>query len=101
MTDDMTMNAIENNFNLQDASVRAIQAGNDIIMVAHDYNKVVAVHEAIETAVRNGDISEERINRSVERIIRLKRKYNLDDRHIPYVDIQKLNKKINNALKQF
>ncbi|MCF6408133.1 beta-N-acetylhexosaminidase [Alkalihalobacillus sp. EGI L200015] len=101
MTDDMTMNAIENNFNLQDASVRAIQAGNDIIMVAHNYNKVIAVYEAIETAVRNGEISEERINRSVERIIRLKRKYNLDDRHIPYVDIQKLNKKINNALKQF
>ncbi|PGZ92097.1 beta-N-acetylhexosaminidase [Bacillus sp. AFS029533] len=98
MTDDMTMDAIGKNYNLEKAAVTSILAGSDIIMVAHDPNKVKAVYKEIETAVKNKTISEERINESVKRIILLKQKYKLDNNQVKPTDLQKLVEKTNKLL---
>ncbi|WP_141437759.1 MULTISPECIES: beta-N-acetylhexosaminidase [unclassified Bacillus (in: firmicutes)] len=98
MTDDMTMDAIGKNYNLEKAAVTSILAGSDIIMVAHDPNKVKAVYKEIETAVKNKTISEERINESVKRIILLKQKYKLDNHQVKPMDLQKLVEKTNQLL---
>ncbi|MDQ1145862.1 beta-N-acetylhexosaminidase [Bacillus sp. SORGH_AS 510] len=75
ITDDMTMGAIINNYGIGEASVLSLQAGSDIILVAHDFNNVIKVINSIKSAVKDGTISEERINESVERVILLKEKY--------------------------
>ncbi|MCT2537102.1 beta-N-acetylhexosaminidase [Aquibacillus koreensis] len=75
ITDDLTMGAVMNNFGIGDAAVDAIQAGSDIVLVAHDYHKVVQVIEHIKKAVQNGDIKEDRIDESVSRIIELKNRH--------------------------
>ncbi|WP_142339182.1 beta-N-acetylhexosaminidase [Bacillus sp. AFS055030] len=98
MTDDMTMDAIGKNYNLEKAAVTSILAGSDIIMVAHDPNKVKAVYKEIETAVKNKTISVERINESVKRIILLKQKYKLDNHEVKPMDLQKLVEKTNKLL---
>ncbi|WP_141550940.1 beta-N-acetylhexosaminidase [Bacillus sp. AFS041924] len=100
MTDDMTMAAIEKNYHLEKAAVTSILAGSDIIMVAHDPNKVKAVYKEIEAAVKNKTISEERINESVKRIILLKQKYKLDNNQVKLTDTQKLVEKTNKLVNQ-
>ena len=79
LTDDLTMGAISENFEMGEAAVKAIKAGNDIILVCHEYAKEKAALQALQKAVRQGDISEERIDESVYRILKLKQKYNLSE----------------------
>lgn len=101
ITDDMTMDAIEKNYDLGEAAVQSVKAGSDIIMVAHDYNKIVKVIHALKLAVANGEISEERIDESVHRIIQLKRKYNLDQGKVNGVNIGELNHAIERVLNKY
>ncbi|OWA35249.1 beta-N-acetylhexosaminidase [Saccharibacillus sp. O16] len=75
MTDDMTMGAIANNYGLGEAAVRSVQAGSDIILVAHGADDAIETIQAIKNAVKSGKISEQRINESVTRILALKQKY--------------------------
>jgi beta-N-acetylhexosaminidase len=99
ITDDMTMGAIVNNFDIGKAAVKSVNAGSDIVLVCHTREKEEAVIEAITNAAKSGDISEDRVNDSVYRILKLKEKYRLKDKANPPVDAAKLNSKIRNTLK--
>jgi beta-N-acetylhexosaminidase len=69
VTDAMEMGAITNTYWCGLAAVRAIEAGADIVMLPTDVN--VAVNE-IERAVEMGYIAPEQIDRSVEKILKVK-----------------------------
>jgi len=98
ITDDFFMKAITNDYEIGEAAVQSIKAGSDIIMVAHDFNKVVRVHHAIKNAVKTGELTEERIDESVTRILELKEKYQLDNTKTKHVDIDNLNQSIQQVL---
>ncbi|WP_088051206.1 beta-N-acetylhexosaminidase [Virgibacillus dakarensis] len=98
MTDDMTMKAITDNFDIGQAAVESVKAGNDMILVAHGYHNVITVIKALEDAVHNGELTEERINESVSRIIHLKRKYDISNRQTESINIRQLNKIMETAL---
>ena len=51
ITDDMTMNAITSNYDIGYASVESVKAGSDIILVAHDYDKITSVIDELVDAV--------------------------------------------------
>ncbi len=74
ITDAMDMKAITNRYSSGEAALRAVNAGADVILMPVDfedaYNKVV-------NAVIEGNISERRINESVERILEKKIKRGL------------------------
>ena len=72
ITDDLEMGAIKNNVDLPSLGVKMILAGGDIALVCHNYESQQTVYNGILDAVKRGEISEERINESVRRIIRLK-----------------------------
>ena len=78
MTDCLEMHAISETIGTGEGAVRAVEAGCDIMCVSHTYEAVSAAANAIYRAVESGRISEERINESYERIIRVKRKFGLD-----------------------
>lgn len=99
ITDDITMGAIIKNYNLDDAAVKAINAGNDIVLVAHDYNYEIKVFNALKKAVKDNQITEDRIDESVYRILKLKNKYNLNNNTISSVNISTINQKISSVLK--
>src|SRR5690625_7963214 len=86
ITDDLTMQAITDHNDLVDAAIQAVQAGTDMILMAHHDNQFIAVIQALKEAVENGDISEERIDESLTRIIRLKGKYQLEDVPVEAID---------------
>lgn len=98
ITDDMTMGAIVKNYNIGEASVNSLNAGSDIILVCHDFDKEVTVLNAIKNSVAKGTLSEESINEKVYRILKLKEKYNLKDTKTASINVQEINNKINNLL---
>ncbi|MGE7110434.1 beta-N-acetylhexosaminidase [Lysinibacillus sp. NPDC047702] len=101
MTDDMTMKAITNHFAIGQATVDSVKAGSDIILIAHDFSNVQSAIEALKSAVQHGEITEDRINDSVRRIIQLKRKFKLENNKVTAVDIHRLNADIENVLKTY
>lgn len=72
ITDDLEMGAIKNNVDLGSLGVQMIRAGGDIALVCHNYDSQQIVYKSILNAVKSGEISEERINESVRRILKLK-----------------------------
>jgi len=70
ITDAMNMGAIVNQYTVGEAAVKAIQAGCDMILMPANID---GAHSAIKSAVQNGTISEQRINESVKRILRVKK----------------------------
>ncbi|MFC4077028.1 beta-N-acetylhexosaminidase [Salinithrix halophila] len=74
MTDDMEMGAIVENFGSAEAAVRAVKAGADIVLVCHDLTRQQQSIHAVIDAVKKGEISEKRIDHSLQRILRLKAK---------------------------
>ncbi len=71
-TDSMEMNAIANHFGDVDAAIRAINAGTDVVLMP---SNLKLVYEGLLEAANDGHITMERINRSVERILRFKYEY--------------------------
>lgn len=101
ITDDMTMGAIVENYEIGAASVKSVEAGSDIILVAHGHDNALAVLKKMKEAVEQGLVSEERINQSVYRILKLKQKYNLKDEEVKPVNIDELNSRIVNVLDSY
>lgn len=81
-TDGMEMGAVTNNFGGYDkTAVMAVKAGVDVLTYT-SLNNPMTAHKAIMKAVQNGEITEERINESVRRILLKKLKYNVLDNYI-------------------
>lgn len=94
ITDDLTMGAITKHFNLGNAAVDTVKAGSDILLIAHEYDNEQIVLKALQQSVKNGEITESRIDESVHRILALKHKYNLSDKPVPVPELNKLNSDI-------
>lgn len=101
ITDDLTMGAIMKNYRISDASVEAVKAGCDMILVCHGYEGQLAAFESLKEAVEEDILSETRIDESVYRIISLKQKYHLDNAPTGYTDITEINKDVENILNSY
>ena len=73
MTDDLAMDGITEFTDGENAAVAAVLAGNDLLC-CENYREATV---AIQAAVEDGRISEERINSSVERILKWKAELSL------------------------
>jgi beta-N-acetylhexosaminidase len=71
ITDGMEMGAITQQYTSAEAAVGSIQAGVDIVLGPKN---LVEAFNAVMAAVEKGTITEERINQSVRRILKLKMK---------------------------
>ena len=69
ITDAMNMGAIKDNYGSGEMAVKAVHAGVDIILMPADFH---TAYDAILDAVQSGEISEERIDESLRRILRVK-----------------------------
>ena len=79
VTDGLSMKGITQKYGMDEACVMAIQAGADILLATTDsYEAAVSMINAVMDAVKRGVISEERLDESLQRIQRVKKKYNLE-----------------------
>ena len=100
-TDDMTMGAIVDNYNLADAVIMSINAGSDLVLVCHGYDDIINSIVAVKDAVNSKIISEEKIDESVYRILKLKDKYNVNNKIIGNdIDIEGINSEIKSLFNQ-
>ncbi len=73
VTDDLEMGAIENEMAVEDAALGAFQAGADLLLICHDYDKVKKAWHKLEKARDQGVINPEYLNLSLARIVELGR----------------------------
>jgi len=81
ITDDLDMSAIQKKWSREEASVQALRAGNDMIIISF-YNdasiaEYASIRNAVLDAVRAGIISEKDIAVKYERVQTLKKKYSI------------------------
>lgn len=69
ITDSFEMESIADNYSVDDAVVMSVKAGMDMILQPKD---MVSAVNSIEQAVADGELSEDRIDESVRRILTLK-----------------------------
>ena len=101
ITDDMTMKAIIDHYTIGRAAVESVKAGSDIILVGHGYNDIVEAISSLKIAVQKGEITEQRINESVSRILKLKKKYEINNAQVKDVNIEEINQSINKLLDEY
>ena len=83
VSDDMQMNAIAENYGFEEAVIRAINAGCDILVISNNSTSIYdeqLPYKTINTiykAVKDGKISIEKIYESYTRIMKLKKQYNI------------------------
>lgn len=68
LTDDLEMGAIVENYGIGEACRMAINAGADMLAICASASAITEGHDAISKAVASGEISEDRIERSLARI---------------------------------
>jgi beta-N-acetylhexosaminidase len=89
VTDAMTMGGITNTFTAEEAALKAVEAGVDMVLLPSDPPGVIA---ALTRAVSSGAVKESRVDESVTRILELKARAGLN-RH-KLVDINLLPLKV-------
>src|SRR5699024_3538694 len=100
ITDDLTMQAITDHYDIGQAALQSVKAGSDLMLVAHEYDNVENVFRTLKEAVENGELSEERIDESVRRIQDLKEKYHVTDEATEKPDLSGINGKVESVLEK-
>ncbi|WP_232729840.1 beta-N-acetylhexosaminidase [Paenibacillus phocaensis] len=101
ISDDMTMGAVVEHYDIRDAAVKFVQAGGNIVLVGHDEEKEKQVLQALRDAVSSGGISAEMLDERVYNVLKLKEKYALTNEAAPGPDTKRLNRDIGNILKPY
>jgi beta-N-acetylhexosaminidase len=77
MTDSLYMEGIRLHYSLGEAAVLSVLAGDDLLEGAWDSGTMLEMLSALKTAIKQGRISQARIDQSVRRILLLKERYGL------------------------
>ena len=69
VTDAMNMGAVTEQYTSAQAAVKALQAGADLVLMPEDFQEA---YQGVLDAVKDGTLTEQRINDSVTRIVKVK-----------------------------
>jgi beta-N-acetylhexosaminidase len=75
ITDDLDMAAVARGHSPDECALLALKAGADILLFCNQPKKALAARSRIFSAMKDGDLDEERVRESLARIKRLKSKY--------------------------
>ncbi|WP_242403747.1 beta-N-acetylhexosaminidase [Paenibacillus pini] len=101
ISDDMTMGAIEQNYSIETASVQAILAGGNIVLVGHEFEKEKKAILALRKAVSDGTLSEDVLNNRVYAILKLKQAYGINNELAAGPDVTSIKSDTRNLLKKY
>lgn len=95
VTDAMEMGAIVNHFGIEQAAVRAVQAGADAVLVAwpKEWTTAARVAQRLAEAARAGEIPAARLDEAVARVLALKEQLGLLDQD-PRVDVSQVPQRV-------
>jgi len=101
VTDDLEMGAIARHYEIEDAVVRAFNAGEDMLLICADPEKIRRGYRSLLTAAKENRISADRIRNSLKRIAATKAiaapplPLNLERFQALSTEIDELNSKLN------
>jgi beta-N-acetylhexosaminidase len=72
VSDCMEMQAVANTVGTEQGTVKALQAGIDLVLVSHHYSIQRGSIEAVQAAARAGVLSADRVRQAAERVLQLK-----------------------------
>lgn len=98
ISDSMTMRGVlENSDSIEEAMIQALQAGCDMLLIGEKHlyktskereslksSEIEKIHLSIIEAIKNGRLEEEKINCSVERILKMKEKMGPSSKTAPF-----------------
>lgn len=73
ITDDFVMDAIVKHYRIEDAAVKAIRAGIDMIICGRNVNVQKKIRKSLIKAFRSGVLTQKRLDESVDKILKLKK----------------------------
>jgi len=79
VTDSLRMDAVAEDWAVEEAALAAIRAGADVAMTLCPFEKLVDVSDRLVAAVETGELPEARLNEAVRRVLRLKASVGLLD----------------------
>ncbi|MEY4617312.1 MAG: hypothetical protein RJB66_2272 [Pseudomonadota bacterium] len=88
VSDDLDMKALTKNYSPEEIPVRAIEAGNDVLLYCNDPAVPPKALDALEAAVNNGRLSLARIEDSYQRVAKLKRESILEIDPRPWSEVK-------------
>lgn len=97
VTDCLEMEAISETYGTDHAAVMAMEAGADLLLISHTQERQQAAIKAVKEAVREGRLSEERIDQSVGRILALKDKRELEQSDLAWTEASQQLRKPDNV----
>jgi beta-N-acetylhexosaminidase len=77
VTDDLVMEGATGGGPSAEVVVRAVEAGADLLILSSPPQEQADAYDAVVEAVESGEIPEERIRESVERILAVKESYGM------------------------
>ena len=98
ITDDMIMKGLTDTESISEASLKALKAGVDILLIGSGYENISNSIQRIKQAVFDGEIDEFEIDRKVYNILRVKRDYMINNNEISEVNVIDINSKIKEIL---
>jgi beta-N-acetylhexosaminidase len=75
ISDDLDMGAVAGRYSIAESSVRALGAGVDLLLICNQPEKAFSAREALVDAIREGQLTTDRVRVSLARVNRLKALY--------------------------
>jgi beta-N-acetylhexosaminidase len=77
ITDCLEMDVVKNNYSPEEIITYSIEAGIDVMLLSHSLDLQKKLYDILLEKVKSGQVSEERINSSVRRILAAKEKFGM------------------------
>jgi len=95
VTDALDMNGVLGSLSMAEATLRAVEAGNDVLLMPSDAKVSI---QAVVDAVASGRITEARINDSVRKLLAAKHEFGLHTNR--FVDVEAVRAKVGTVANQ-
>ncbi len=92
VTDALDMNGVLGNLTMAEATVRAVDAGNDVLLMPTDAKVSI---QAVVDAVAAGRLTEARVNESVRKLLLAKHEFGLNNNR--FVDVEGVRARVGTA----
>jgi beta-N-acetylhexosaminidase len=86
ITDDLAMEGAKQGGTVAQAALKAVSAGADMLIISSPPQEQADAYTAVVRGVKQGRISQDQINDSVDRILKLKQQYLLRYSFIQHLD---------------
>ena len=100
ITDDLKMRSVLLNYNISNATIKALEAGSDIVMIGLPYFIVKRTIRKLNKKVSKSNEFKNTMENRIEKVENFKKKYKFTDEKIEGINVSEINQKIDKINKK-